>query len=722
MKRKTAILLALVFLLTMGIPGGAFAATMDQSLEKAIKIAKTKFPVPDTYKFSSSVGTEEDRNVFSLNWRNNDTSSTETINVRIDENGRILGYNKYSQSDYLQTKKLPKLSRQDAKAKADAYIESIEPGLLKKLRYEDNYQGSVTDTSYYLTYYRVEGGIPFYNDTVSVNINRETGALQDYSRQWSDGLAFPAATGVLSASEAQKAYMKNIGLRLIYKYNYTQEAISTFAVYTPVYDNGNYAINAKTGERLRTGNNYYYSENGLSVTFSASKDMRGSAAAVQLNPDELKAVQDASQLMSKEDAEKIARSAKFLNLTPDIVLSGSYLNTNWMSKEDYIWSLQFKQPAGDKRKYDEYISVSVNAKTGEITSFNRGVPSTDSTAKPEGDIAAAKAAVDAFLKEYYPQYYRQVEYDKITSESNVTGNGDNNYFLAYSRLVNGNAFPGNGINVNYENVSHTIIGFDLNWFNLSFPSVDRAMGIEAAGAKLFGNVALGLEYKLEYTTNADAIKVASGLQSSASKKVALVYALKPNKPLNLDITTGSLLNNDGSTYKEKVKVTYSDIKGNAAEKQIMVLAENGVYLDGTEFKPNSAITQQDFLSLLSKTLNYYGPVVTARSSSKDVDDLYAFLQREGIIKQGEKAPASAVTRETAVKFLIRALKYDKVADIQGIFNIGFKDKSSISSGLTGYIAIAAGLGIVDPKSAYLDPKAKLTRGQSAIMIYNYLQS
>jgi hypothetical protein len=75
-----------------------------------------------------------------------------------------------------------------------------------------------------------------------------------------------------------------------------------------------------------------------------------------------------------------------------------------------------------------------------------------------------------------------------------------------------------------------------------------------------------------------------------------------------------------------------------------------------------------------------------------------------------------------VKFLIRALKYDKVADIQGIFNIGFKDKSSISSGLTGYIAIAAGLGIVDPKSAYLDPKAKLTRGQSAIMIYNYLQS
>jgi hypothetical protein len=92
------------------------------------------------------------------------------------------------------------------------------------------------------------------------------------------------------------------------------------------------------------------------------------------------------------------------------------------------------------------------------------------------------------------------------------------------------------------------------------------------------------------------------------------------------------------------------------------------------------------------------------------------------VKAGEKAPSSAVTREDAVKFLVRALKYDKVADIKGIYNIPFKDKAGINRKLTGYVAIAAGLGIVDVKSAYFRPKALLTRGESAILIYNYLQS
>jgi len=720
LKRKIAIILSFVFILTLAIPTGGFAANMDKALENAIKIAKTKFTVPQDYKFSSSISTENKKNMFNLNWNSADTTEQGSINVRIDENGTIINYNKYLQSDYIQTKKLPKFSMQEAKTKADAYIKGIDSTLPDKIKYEESTQNNIMDTSYYLTYYRVVNGVPFYNDSVTVNINRETGALQGYYRQWTDNLTFPAVTGTLSVKKAQEAYSKNLGLKLIYKYSNTDDVLKAFAVYTPIYDNGNYGVNALTGELQRTSNNYY-AMNDSAMTTAQSKNIQGAAGVVQLNPDELKAVQNASKLMSYDEAEKTARSSKFLNLAADSKLESYYLNNNWPSKEDYVWSLQFKKPAGDKTKYDDYTSVTVNAKTGEITSFYRGVPVADSTtAKPNGDLVTAKAAVDAFLQEYYPQYNRQVQYDKLASESNVNVSTDTTYNFIYSRIVNGIAFPDNGLNVTYDNVSGTITGFNLTWFNIAFPSVDKAIGIATAGEKLFGNVNLVLNYKSEFNNNnIEAIKIVNPAEIS---KVALVYTLDPNKPLFLEANTGSLLNQDGSTYKETVKVNYSDIKGNAAEKQIMVLADNGVYLEGAQFMPNSAITQKDFLTLLSKTLSYYGPVISAKSTGKDIDELYAFLQREGIVKTGEKAPDSAVTREDAVKFLIRALKYDKVADIQGIFNISFKDKASISPGLSGYVAIASGFGIVDAKSAKFNPKAKMTRGESAIMIYNYLQS
>lgn len=705
------------------IPAGGFAATMDKALENAIKIAKTKFTIPDDYKFTSSISTDNKKNIFNLYWRSADTIDSGSINVRINENGTIIGYNKYSQSDYIQTKKLPKFSRQEAKTKADAYIKGIDPTLPDKIKYEENAQNNIMDTNYYLSYYRVVNGIPFYNDRVTVNINRETGALQDFSRQWTDNLTFPALTGTLSVKKAQYAYGKNLGLKLIYKYSYTDEVLKAYAVYTPVYDNGNYGVNALTGELQRTFNNYYFGYDESAMPTAVSKNMRAGSADVQLSPDELKAVQNASKLMSQEEAEKIARSSKFLNITAESKLQSYYLNTNWPAKDDYVWSLHFNKPAGDKNKYDEYTNVAINAKSGEITSFNRGVQVTDNTTKPKGDITAAKAIVEAFLQENYPQYFRQVQYDKLASESYLNDSTNTSFNFVYSRLVNGTAFPDNGLNMTYDNVSGTITNFNLSWFNIAFPSADKAIGTAAALEKLFGSVGLDLNYKTEYKNDSgvtDAIKTGS---PAVDPKVVLVYTLSRNKPLLLDANTGSLLNTvGGSAYKEIAKVNYSDIKGNAAEKQIMVLADNGVYLDGAQFKPNSTITQRDFLTLLSKTLNYYGPVIKATSPVKDIDELYAFLQREGIIKASEKVPDSGVTREDAVKFLIRALKYDKVADIKGIFNIGFKDKASISPGLSGYVAIASGLGIVDAKSTQFKPKAKMTRSDSAIMIYNYLQS
>ncbi len=81
-----------------------------------------------------------------------------------------------------------------------------------------------------------------------------------------------------------------------------------------------------------------------------------------------------------------------------------------------------------------------------------------------------------------------------------------------------------------------------------------------------------------------------------------------------------------------------------------------------------------------------------------------------------------VTKEEGIKYVIRALKYDKIADVSEIYKDLFKDTKDIDPKLKGYAAIAYGLNIVEGSNGYLKPKAELKREDAANMIYNYLFS
>ncbi len=722
MKRKLAAILSLILIFTLLLPMGAFAAEMDKQLENAIKIVKTKFAIPEDYKFSSNISTSETTKIYYLSWRSNDTVNMSSINASVDDKGTILNYNRYLSYDYKQTRKLPNLSRAEARNKADQYIEKIAPGLIKELKYEDEYQDNIMDTSYYFSYYRIVDGVPYYNDRVSVTISRENGDLQGYSRNWSPDLQFSSSKGAIGLEKAETAYTENLGLRLIYGYSMEESVLKTFPLYAPVYDNNDFAVDAFTGERYRLTSRYYLRGLGDYGAVNTTKEMAmDEAGGVRLSPEELKAVDDAGKLMDEKKAEELVRKAEFLKLNDDYKLQSYYLNTNWPDNKEYIWTLQFIKPSKDE-KYpgDDYIGVSINARTGLITNFNINKTGSSDKNQAINDIAKVKAATDAFLSKYYPQYYKQLEYDKISSEEYLADKTipANYYSIRYTRLVNGTPFPDNGVGFNYDNLTGEINSFNLSWFETEFPSVDKVIGVPAATDSLFEKVGLGMEYRYEYPEEVTPIITKEG---QTTGKTRLVYLLKPGKPLYIDAFTGSIVYRSGEEYKEATKVSYTDIKGHYAEKQISVLAEFGIALDGSEFRPSEDMTQKDFLTYLSKTLNYYGPVLTEKSTQKDIDEMYAYLIREGIVKEAERSPNSAVTREDAVKFIIRALKFDKVADIKGIYNVSFKDKASISPDLYGYVAIASGLGIVSGNGGNFQPKRNIKRGECAVMIYNYLQ-
>jgi hypothetical protein len=224
---------------------------------------------------------------------------------------------------------------------------------------------------------------------------------------------------------------------------------------------------------------------------------------------------------------------------------------------------------------------------------------------------------------------------------------------------------------------------------------------------------VGLE--LQYT----GVYPADGREMAAfgeKPDIKLVYSVKQDKPAIFDAFSGEILDGSGKPFVERKVAEYNDIDGHYAENQIAALAEYGISLPGEAFRPDEKIVQKDFLRLLVKAMGYYGDY----DDDESLDDMYNQLIRGKVITREEKNPEAAVTREEAVKFVVRSLGFQEVADIRGIFVTGFKDQGSISPELVGYVAIAKGLGIVGGSGGNFNPKAGLSRAEAAVMLYNYL--
>lgn len=720
MKRTLAFILSVVMLLAAMMPAQVFAQN-DSSLENAIKSVKAKFQISDKLtEFNYSVSTEGSRKIWYLNWHSKDGMEG-SVGVRISESGRILNYDFYKPYENNNQRKLPKLSRYDARLIAEDFIKKVEPELAPKLSLRENNYNSLMETEYSFNYVRIENDVPFYANNVSVRVNRNTGDVCGYYCNWTDGIVFPSPEKVISLDEAQKAYKDKLGLELTYNHVFENEKIKPFAVYTSKYDM-NWYIDALSGEKVNLspmlGFPHSYDAKGEKLSLSKAAGMGGD---INLSPDELKAVEKASKLKTKEEAEKVARDLKILELTDEYQLAHSSLSRDWPNNDEFAWFLTFSK--GEKARDEAFrnVSVRINALTGEIKSFYKSAPYKEGE-EAKFDEKASKEAVEAFLKEIQPSKFAESFYDdKFNKDYFILKNGNKprEYGFKYTRRVNGVPFPGNSLIVRFDAVNGKVSSYEMNWFNVEFPPVDKAVSLETIYSNMFKEIGLELQYVAKFENSSSKIMPREIGQPS---EVKLAYAVKPGKPLTFDANSGVILDYNGQPYKEVKAAEFSDIAGHFAENQIKILAEFGISLEGKEFKPDASIMQKDFLKLLSKTIQDYGYVpYLVKESDKEIEEMYKSLIRGGVVKESEKAPEAVVTREEAVKFIIRALKYDKVADIKGIFNCTFKDIDSINPDLIGYVTIAQGLGIINGYEGNFNPKGELTRAQAIIVIYNYLQ-
>lgn len=684
MKKFISILVIIGLILTSAIPVFAETDTDSKGLEQAILQVKSIAVIPSDYKifqYSSSTYEQNGKNisVWYLNWNNEDYSGG--ISAVCENGGYLTSFNKYSSHG---KEGLGTVNRETGQKNAEAFLAKVRPDIASSLKLMDSSNYFNSDRHYYNYKVYKNDAIVGYLD-VSVEVDKYTGDIVGYyySGSGEDISGLPDATGVIGLEAAKKAYLDKINITLNYYsyFDYNKKTLIVFPAYSGANTAGK-AIDAKTGEAVPLYNDYsiYRDMGGMG---SMNKMAETATAESQLTREEVEAIEGISGLITKTKAESILRGA-IPGLASNAKVQTSTLSKNYIEQGKYQWEIGFDGAYGV-----------VNAKTGDLMSF---YVYNEESRKGNASISEARARekAEAFMKanarEKFEQsrYYESPVYQIYKIDENVT-----DYSFNYYRQVNGIDFIGNGFSVIVNKASGNITHYDCNWYDeVSFPAIGSIITEEEAFNLINDTAKMGLMYK----------KVNKG-------EAALVYDFTYSAgDFLIDPFKSTKLGWDGKPYKEKNLPEYSDIKGHWAEAKILKLLENGYYLQGEKFNPKQKITQMDFLRYLYSPIQMY----------YDDEEFYKLLVNDKILKDGEKAPGSIISRQDAAKFVVRFLGLGKAAEHPEIFVNPFKDK--LTESYKGYAAICFGLKVMqgDNKGRF-NGTNQVTNAEAAVIIYNALQ-
>jgi hypothetical protein len=704
-------LLAVAIAITFMAPVAASSSTaVDKGLENAIKSVKERISIPqECSTFSYDINMYNGKNQWNLGWTNKEDN--QNINVTIDEDNFISNYYSYKYSQY--EKKVPKYSKEQGRELAEKFINKINPKLLSQYKYTENNYSYGSDNEYYYNYVREVNGITYNANSMAITVNKQTGDILSYSCSYDKNVIFQDASKIITLEQAKKAFTEKLGLKLVYKTKTENDKDSTYLAYIP---KSSYKyIDAATGEvKNETYGMVSYDKE---MAYNMSAGGMGDSTKVQLTPDELEAVKNMSDILSKEDADKKVHAISLLNLDSTYTLSAAYLNKNWRNGNSFIWYLSYVKNISEDEK--RYVSVSIDAKTGDVISFDCSYPSAKD-AKPQKTKEEAQEICNNAIKNLIPNIYGNLKYNDLYYNIYNTEN-NNQYTFNFVRVENGVEFPDNYVNITYDNLSGNVCSMDITWNkDIKFDKPDPKITLEKAYEILFSKIGYDIKYINEYTnTDSDSLLK---LEQNGNYKAVLGYLINNSIPNVISASTGDILNSSGDVYKPNKKLSdYTDIKGLKNENQIEILTQMSIRYFGDELKPSDKLLQKDYFLILSQ-LNNLIYINDNETDEKIIDEMYNTLLNQGIITKEEKAPLSVLTREQAAKYFVRFLRLGNVAEIKGIYKSNFKDASKINPDLLGYVCLASGLKAMNGSNGNFNPKGKMTKLEGLLSIYSYLSN
>ena len=105
----------------------------------------------------------------------------------------------------------------------------------------------------------------------------------------------------------------------------------------------------------------------------------------------------------------------------------------------------------------------------------------------------------------------------------------------------------------------------------------------------------------------------------------------------------------------------------------------------------------------------------------DYPDLVSSVSGLGKVEISGYSADDEITRAAFARLLVSLSGYGDVAQLSGIYNCAFADNDQVAQEDYGYVAIAYGMGLIQPdENGAIRAGETLTRGEAAAVLCNLL--
>lgn len=289
--------------------------------------------------------------------------------------------------------------------------------------------------------------------------------------------------------------------------------------------------------------------------------------------------------------------------------------------------------------------------------------------------------------------------------------------------------------------------------NILKSAADKITGMEHAGQRQgFTLASAPIDFTIEAAYDGKTVEV-DKFDSYVQREIAIPEGVDPNK-----ITTAVVLNSNGTVHHVPTAVTvrdgkyfatinsltnstysliynqktFTDVREHWAQDSVEDMASRLVVTgtDDTHFNPNASITRAEFAAIVVRGLGLAEDKTTDKFEDVKAGDWYSGAVQKSVeysliegYENGTFRPNTTITREEALVLVSRAIEVaHKEAATDGTqFSLDkFKDKAEVSEWASKDVAKTAAIGLAQGTGENLEPKANMTRAETATVIQRLL--
>ncbi|MFZ5631590.1 MAG: S-layer homology domain-containing protein [Bacillota bacterium] len=704
------------------------AGSPSMSLEKAITTAREKVAVPaELDMFSSDYGEYNGRGRWMLRWYSNkppESNMHVTVNAVTGEVENLSFYKGIQPGVHYRG--LPRFSRDQcleiARKEGARLAPDKFPGTVPVPMDQWENLSAVRERDYPVIYHfnfkRTVSGIPVTDQGINVGINAETGELVRFDCNWNADAGLPSPEGRISPDQARKIFMEKAGLELTYfmPVKGDPDAPGELKLVYRQKPPGRFILNALTGEVVDTRTVDFFLDEMGGAGGAEPMYSRQDKAKMELTPAEDKAVKETRDFISADKAGEIA--AELVEIPAGYTATGRNLERHYGVPGSRVWNVQF----ADKENKN-LISVSVDARSGELISFSREERMDPGEYYKEPQVKVgpeeARKIADGLIGKMRPDRMGQVVYRQSEEEIGpwvkVGKIAPRAYMFEYARMVNGVVYPENGFRVKVSSTTGEVTFYRMTWWETAFPAAGGVIGTAAANEKYLAGHPLTLEYSRAYE------RWGRGAEPPA---YYLIYRPAGGTRVMLDARSGQEIDYQGNPVVKKEKQPFTDISGHPAEEAILLLAREGIVTgEGGKFRPDDRATVAEGVAMLVKAYSRgsYRPLAAAREDPWYKPVIDSARAMDILDKDMAVNPGDGLTRLQLARLGINAGGWGKLARRPEIFRLDVADAASIPLEYRGYVASAVAMGLVDLKDGKFSPDAPVTRAEAATFLVKLLK-